>query len=157
MGKSVAPRDEPAVVIEKRDGEEAPAVSKRDMASFDRALVFAEAALTKGPKVQLGTGEGGAGVGIIVDNNIQAAARVGTGAAKREVASPRVKVTTMYVRSGIPACEYQPLSSTCLTLCFIAGKKRHIKKETINKLVGFKQDTDTLPLFDEKPFKAVTH
>lgn len=34
---------------------------------FDRALTFAEAALSKGPKVQLGTPA--AGVGIIVDNN----------------------------------------------------------------------------------------
>jgi hypothetical protein len=52
---------------------------KRDLAGFDRALTFAEAALTKGPKVQLGTGEDGAGVGIIVDNNIDAAARAGRG------------------------------------------------------------------------------
>lgn len=33
----------------------------------------------KGPKVQLGTGEGGSGIGIIVDNNQVAAARPGTG------------------------------------------------------------------------------
>lgn len=42
---------------------------KRDLAGFDRALKFSEAALTKGPKVQLGTGAEGSGVGIIVDNN----------------------------------------------------------------------------------------
>ncbi|KAK3989350.1 hypothetical protein QBC44DRAFT_85408 [Cladorrhinum sp. PSN332] len=41
-----------------------------DLAGFDRALTYAEAALTKGPAIQLGTGaEGGSGVGIIVDNN----------------------------------------------------------------------------------------
>ncbi len=57
MGKEIAPRD----------GESK--VAKRDFAGFDRALTFAEAALQKGPKVQLGTGEGGSGVGIIVDNN----------------------------------------------------------------------------------------
>lgn len=125
MGKSVAPRDEP-VVVEKRDGEEASNVSKRDMASFDRALKFAEAALTKGPKIQLGTGEAGAGVGILVDNNVQAASRI---TAKRDVAaSPRVKVTTMYVRSGIPSCEYRPVSSSNLTLYFIAGKRENHKK-----------------------------
>lgn len=95
MGKAVLPR------------EEESNVAKRDLASFDRALKFAEAALVKGPKIQLGTGrEGGSGVGIIVDNNPTAAARIGTGAAKRDLpASGRVKVTTMYVRSGIPACK----------------------------------------------------
>ncbi|KAF4783259.1 hypothetical protein HER10_EVM0007938 [Colletotrichum scovillei] len=49
-------------------------VEKRQ-SGFDRALTFAEAALTKGPKIQLGNGEGGAGVGIIVDNNPTAAAQ----------------------------------------------------------------------------------
>lgn len=129
MGKSVAPRDEP-VDVEKREGEETSNISKRQ-AGFDRALQYAEAALTKGPKVQLGTGEGGSGVGILVDNNVQAASRIGTGAAKREVASsPRVKVTTMYVRSGIPSCEYRPVLSSCLTLFYIAGKKKTKSKET---------------------------
>ncbi len=66
--------------IEPRQPEEAAsAVAKRDLSGFDRALKFAEAALVKGPKVQLGTGEGGSGVGIIVDNNQEAAARPGTG------------------------------------------------------------------------------
>lgn len=66
--------------VEKRQ-EEAGGLAKRQT-GFDRALLFAEAALVKGPKVQLGTGEGGAGVGIIVDNNPEAAARAGTGAAE---------------------------------------------------------------------------
>lgn len=92
------------------ENEEPSTVFKRDLASFDRALKYAEAALTKGPKIQLGTGGEGSGVGIIVDNNQQAAARPGTGAtarkAKRDLSSgSKVKVTTMYVRSGIPACE----------------------------------------------------
>ncbi|TRX95393.1 hypothetical protein FHL15_003724 [Xylaria flabelliformis] len=63
MGKEIAPRDE----------TEKPKV-KRDLQGFDRALTYAEAALTKGPIIQLGTGEGGAGVGIIVDNRPNAAA-----------------------------------------------------------------------------------
>ncbi|KAK4189439.1 hypothetical protein QBC35DRAFT_545798 [Podospora australis] len=42
---------------------------KRDLAGFDRALNFAEAALTKGPHVELGTGAEGSGVGLTVDNN----------------------------------------------------------------------------------------
>lgn len=123
MGKEIAPRDTEV---------NAPAVGKRDLTGFDRALKFAEAALTKGPKVQLGTGAEGSGVGIIVDNNPTAAARPGKGAeagaeaaagagaaegavvaaAKRDVdeaSSPRrrAKVTTMYVRRGVPACEYR--------------------------------------------------
>lgn len=45
---------------------------KRQNAGFDRALRFAEVALEKGPKIQMGTEE--AGVGIIVENNPIAAA-----------------------------------------------------------------------------------
>ncbi len=60
--------------------EAEPKMQKRQ-SGFDRALTFAEASLTKGPKVQLGTGKGGAGVGILVDNNPTAAARAGTGIA----------------------------------------------------------------------------
>ncbi|KAI1414551.1 hypothetical protein F5Y13DRAFT_17354 [Hypoxylon sp. FL1857] len=96
MGKEIAPRD-----------SESPKV-KRDLAGFDRALTYAEAALTKGPLIQLGTGEGGAGVGIIVDNN---GGTVGEGnaaaAAKRDESSAqprrRTKVTRMYVKRGVPA------------------------------------------------------
>lgn len=120
MGKEIAPREE----------GETSNLAKRQT-GFDRALQYAEAALVKGPKVQLGTGEGGAGVGIIVDNNPQAAARPGTGntegaavAAPAAPAAPaegavqaglkrrdlgasqKVKVTTMYVRSGVPPCEF---------------------------------------------------
>lgn len=114
MGKAVLPRD-----------EESANINKRDLASFDRALKFAEAALVKGPKVQLGTGEGGSGVGIIVDNNPTAAARVGTGgAAKRDLpSSNKVKVTTMYVRSGIPSCEYMSLYSSLLIHSCLLGKE----------------------------------
>ncbi|KAI0849059.1 hypothetical protein F5Y00DRAFT_73213 [Daldinia vernicosa] len=91
MGKEIAPRD-----------SESPK-AKRDLAGFDRALKYAEAALTKGPLIQLGTGEGGAGVGIIVDNNGGAA----KAAAKRDESSSqprrRTKVTRMYVKRGVPA------------------------------------------------------
>ncbi|KAI0380728.1 hypothetical protein F5Y04DRAFT_90793 [Hypomontagnella monticulosa] len=102
MGKEIAPRE-----------PEAPK-AKRDLAGFDRALTYAEAALTKGPLIQLGTGEGGAGVGIIVDNNGgtvgegRAAAAVPAAAArKRDESSAqprrRTKVTRMYVKRGVPA------------------------------------------------------
>ncbi|KAL8392794.1 hypothetical protein RB595_002830 [Gaeumannomyces hyphopodioides] len=125
MGKSIAPRaeDEEAEEEEEQDAEESSNISKRDITGFDRALRYAEAALTKGPKIQMGTGgDGGSGVGIIVDNNQVAAARPGKGAeeaaparegkakakarrARRDVvgSGQRVKVTTMFVRSGIPA------------------------------------------------------
>ena len=77
MGKkSIAPRAEPCDDDTGDTEAEGTAVvpldnkkAKRDLAGFDRALKFSEAALTKGPKVQLGTGAEGSGVGIIVDNN----------------------------------------------------------------------------------------
>ena len=70
MGKkSIAPRAEPCDDIEAVPLDLDKAKIKRDLAGFDRALKFSEAALTKGPKVQLGTGAEGSGVGIIVDNN----------------------------------------------------------------------------------------
>jgi hypothetical protein len=105
MGKHIAPRI-----------GDASAVTKRDLAGFDRALTYAEAALTKGPKVQLGTGAEGSGVGIIVDNNQVAAARPGKGAEDAEGAAEkrdapvatlarRAKLTAMYVKRGVPACE----------------------------------------------------
>ncbi|ORY71863.1 uncharacterized protein BCR38DRAFT_22248 [Pseudomassariella vexata] len=104
MGKEIAPRD--------AADTEAPK-AKRDLAGFDRALQYAEVALTKGPIIQLGTGEGGAGVGIIVDNRPTAAAEAveaPAAAAKNkrdesEASQPRrrTKVTTMFIRRGIPA------------------------------------------------------
>ncbi|KAF3766820.1 hypothetical protein M406DRAFT_327934 [Cryphonectria parasitica EP155] len=56
-------QEEAAVVKRQEEG----GLTKRQAAGFDRALQFAEAALTKGPKIQLGTEA--AGVGILVDNN----------------------------------------------------------------------------------------
>ncbi|KAI0541029.1 hypothetical protein GGR58DRAFT_74844 [Xylaria digitata] len=94
MGKEIAPRE----------GSDQPK-AKRDLQGFDRALTYAEAALTKGPIIQLGTGEGGAGVGIIVDNRPGATAG-GEATAKRDETSlprRRTKVTRMYLKRGIPA------------------------------------------------------
>ncbi|KAI0201260.1 hypothetical protein F4808DRAFT_469896 [Astrocystis sublimbata] len=95
MGKEISPREEA--------GDSTP---KRDIQGFDRALNYAEAALTKGPLVELGTGEDGSGVGIIVDNRPNAGAESGEAKAKRGGGSqPRrsTKVTRMYVQRGIPA------------------------------------------------------
>ncbi|KAK3359983.1 hypothetical protein B0T25DRAFT_116541 [Lasiosphaeria hispida] len=98
MGKEIAPR--------VNGVSQTPKVAKRDLAGFDRALKYAEAALTKGPDIQLGTGAEGSGVGIIVDNQ-PTAARGGGERRKRDVdesSAPRrrAKVTTMYVRRGVP-------------------------------------------------------
>ncbi|KAK5658521.1 hypothetical protein OQA88_1913 [Cercophora sp. LCS_1] len=83
-------------------------MAKRDLAGFDRALQFAEVALTKGPDIQLGTGAEGSGVGIIIDNQPTAEGerqRERRDVADESAAAPkrRAKVTTMYVRRGVPA------------------------------------------------------
>ncbi|KAK0715073.1 hypothetical protein B0H67DRAFT_233502 [Lasiosphaeris hirsuta] len=74
-----APEPQPEPSPEPTTPEDAPAASKakRDLAGFDRALQYAEAGLTKGPDVELGTGAHGAGVGIIVNNNQAGAAGSG--------------------------------------------------------------------------------
>ena len=75
--------------------------------------------MTKGPLIQLGTGEGGSGVGTIVDNT---GGRVGEGVAEeapgvgggedvekrgnddvvaQQQPQRRAKVTTMYIRRGM--------------------------------------------------------
>jgi hypothetical protein len=55
-------------ILEDAADEEAAAGSasrlKRDIAGFNAALAYASSALKTSPEVQLGTGEGGSGVGI---------------------------------------------------------------------------------------------
>lgn len=53
IGRSIEPRADSGV-------------EKRDLAGFNAALKFASDALKTSPGVELGTGEGGSGVGIIV-------------------------------------------------------------------------------------------
>ncbi|KAK1766200.1 hypothetical protein QBC33DRAFT_112707 [Phialemonium atrogriseum] len=111
LGKEIAPR------VETDDAPKA----KRDLAGFDRALKYAEAALVKGPKVQLGTGAEGSGVGIIVDNSPSTRGA----AAKRDIIEAsasrvRAKVTTMYVRRGVPA-SLQPSSNEARALAASLG------------------------------------
>ncbi|KAL3423833.1 hypothetical protein PVAG01_05580 [Phlyctema vagabunda] len=74
MGKEIAPR----VVPFSKDGVKS---TKRDLAGFDRALNYAAAALKTSPEVQLGTGEGGSGVGITVKAGGAAPAAPAAGAA----------------------------------------------------------------------------
>jgi hypothetical protein len=65
-------------------------VEKRDLAGFNAALNFATGALTTSPGVELGTGEGGSGVGITV--------KPGGAIAKREDGSLPA-VTLLKIRS----------------------------------------------------------
>ncbi|KAI2623134.1 hypothetical protein GGR54DRAFT_37756 [Hypoxylon sp. NC1633] len=132
MGKEIAPRD-----------FESPK-DKRDLAGFDRALTFAEAALTKGPLIQLGTGEGGAGVGIIVDNNGGTVGSAAGAAAKRDESSSqprrRTKVTRMYVKRGVPAAiqtssEFETRSVESLPVANIpAMAKRESSSDVIDSI-----------------------
>lgn len=61
--------DADAVSVEKQGVEDEKrdiTDEKRDLAGFNAALAFATGALATGPEIQLGTGEGGSGVGITV-------------------------------------------------------------------------------------------
>ncbi|TLD28530.1 hypothetical protein PspLS_04226 [Pyricularia sp. CBS 133598] len=66
----LGPRSEEVEVEDEAEEDNEQSASaplqKRQLAGFQAALNFAESALTKGPKIQLGTPA--AGVGIIVDN-----------------------------------------------------------------------------------------
>jgi hypothetical protein len=95
LGKEIAPR---IVKMEK--------TGKRDLAGFNAALKFASDALKSSPGVELGTGEGGSGVGIkqAPGSTLPAAAPAAAAAAKRDetLLKPKIKttVTTMLVRGG---------------------------------------------------------
>ena len=97
MGKEISPR-----VVSLENVE----VHKRDINGFNAALKYATGALTTSPKVQLGTGAEGSGVGILQDAG---GVRPATAAAKRDESSGggsvvipkmRTTVTTMFVRGG---------------------------------------------------------
>lgn len=101
------PEVEERDIIDERDIEEIQeravvAAEKRDLAGFDRALTFAATALTTAPKVSLGTGEKGSGVGILQEAGVNnGGPKAGTTTAKavvRRSRSKRAKVTTMFVR-----------------------------------------------------------
>ncbi|KAK2625982.1 hypothetical protein QTJ16_004244 [Diplocarpon rosae] len=64
------------------DDTEAP-VSERDLAGFNAALAYAAVALKTSPGVELGTGEGGSGVGIIVRPGVDAGAEAAAPAAEK--------------------------------------------------------------------------
>jgi hypothetical protein len=120
LGNDIEPRIRSRSMpeIDEREIEEIQeravvAAEKRDLAGFDRALNFAATALTTAPKVSLGTGEKGSGVGIIQEAGInnggpKAATPAGAGAKlKRSDRSKRTKVTTMFVRdlASVVECE----------------------------------------------------
>ncbi|CAG8960033.1 hypothetical protein HYFRA_00013221 [Hymenoscyphus fraxineus] len=80
LGRVVRPReggDEEEDEAEVKAEVGAPVVSKRDIGGFNAALSYALGAVKVTPEVQLGTGEHGAGVGILVKPGITAAAAAG--------------------------------------------------------------------------------
>lgn len=107
LGNDLEPRADTVLSAAKR--EEQPA--KRDLAGFDRALNYATGALKSAPGVELGTGEGGSGVGIKQLPGGQAAV---VKAGKRDLApiKRRNRVTTLLVRGidfndgkSLPVCQ----------------------------------------------------
>jgi hypothetical protein len=65
---------------------------KRSLASFRTALNFANKAQKNAPEVELGTGEGGSGVGVIVNPGLNVPAGSPAAGAKRDVDSADEKV-----------------------------------------------------------------
>lgn len=100
MGKEIAPR----VVMTS---------GKRDLNSFNAALNFASAALKTSPEIQLGTGEGGSGVGITQKAGGTTSPAKAAIVGRDEVASPKMKttVTTMFVRGGV--AQSAGMTSSC--------------------------------------------
>ncbi|TVY91295.1 hypothetical protein LAWI1_G002527 [Lachnellula willkommii] len=100
ISKEIAPR-----VVSEAEAE----TEKRDLNGFNAALKYATGALTTSPKVQLGTGAEGSGVGILQDAGNNRPAAAAAGKAKRDEISGsgsgvapkmRTTVTTLYVRGG---------------------------------------------------------
>lgn len=103
MGKEIAPR----VVKLVKDS-----TTKRDIAGFNAALNFATGALKTSPEIELGTGEGGSGVGITQKaGGVTTAAKAAIVVGRDEVPSPKMKttVTTMFVRGVAAPAGTSPL------------------------------------------------
>ncbi|KUJ19480.1 uncharacterized protein LY89DRAFT_491658 [Mollisia scopiformis] len=66
VAKRLTPEEE-IEIDEEVEEEDAEKKVKRDLAGFNAALNYAAGALKTSPEVQLGTGEGGSGVGITVN------------------------------------------------------------------------------------------
>lgn len=102
MGKEIAPR-----VVELIKSAETE-IEKRDIAGFNAALNYATGALKTSPEVQLGTGEGGSGVGITQKAGGTTSTTPAAGKAARSVEQVdelparklKTTVTTMFVRGG---------------------------------------------------------
>jgi hypothetical protein len=100
MGKEIAPR---VVELIKSAATE---IEKRDIAGFNAALNYATGALKTSPEVQLGTGEGGSGVGItqkaggVTTATPAKAARDVNQVDEMPARKMKTTVTTMFVRGG---------------------------------------------------------
>jgi hypothetical protein len=80
---AVLTAEEIEILEDAEEEDDDDSVSKRDVAGFNAALAYATAAMKTQPEVQLGTGEGGSGVGITVKP--AGAATTKNGTAKRNV------------------------------------------------------------------------
>lgn len=87
MGKNI--NTIPTVV--KRSEDSAP-IEKRQTANFMSALAYASAALKTSPEVQLGTGEGGSGVGITQKAGAATGTAAGATPAKGNVTAREIEV-----------------------------------------------------------------
>jgi hypothetical protein len=102
MGKEIAPR---VVQLVKN------ATEKRDIAGFNAALNYATRALRSSPEVQLGTREGGSGVGITQKPG------TGVAAAPATATSNAAAAGDIIPRDKMPA----PKSKTTVTTIFARG------------------------------------
>ncbi|KAB8299781.1 hypothetical protein EYC80_000033 [Monilinia laxa] len=115
MGKEIAPR---IVRLERADVEKA---AKRDIQTLNAALNYAANAIKTSPEVQLGTGEKGAGVGILVKPGSGAGTAAAAGTAGKVVMGKRedgaveskikTTVTTMFIRGGPAVGETNKIST----------------------------------------------
>jgi hypothetical protein len=125
MGKEIAPRIVNLVPN--------PTAEKRDIAGFNAALNYATGALKTSPEVQLGTGEGGSGVGITQKPGTAAAAAPATSAkpaaAAREVLERDASSVTgelvardqALAKEAVARDEIAPKMKTTVTTMFVRG------------------------------------
>jgi hypothetical protein len=125
MGKEIAPRILNLVPN--------PTAEKRDIAGFNAALNYATGALKTSPEVQLGTGEGGSGVGITQKPGTAAAAAPATSAkpaaAAREVLERDASSITRELvardqalaKEAVARDEISPKMKATVTTMFVRG------------------------------------
>ncbi|KAH8589266.1 hypothetical protein B0O99DRAFT_600064 [Bisporella sp. PMI_857] len=157
---SVEKRD--VTTVETRDTEE----EKRDLAGFNAALAFATEALKTSPGVQLGTGEGGSGIGIKVEPGTQSGAAAAAPAAgeKRDVSkrAPLPTVTMLKVRtigdsSSVPAKKTRrdsvskPVKARQVQTRRVQARQEQVDIDSINLNIGGDGQEYELTIAEIKP------